>query len=85
MSETASINSKVQPDKNQWLVMLLMISRLIISNTVSETALINSKVQPDKNQRLLIISDIYHVKYSVRNSLDRLKGTAPINSKLQPR
>ena len=28
---------------------------------------------PDRNQRLVKINGIYHVKYSVRNSLDKLK------------
>ena len=39
---------------------------------------------PDKNQRLVLINDkgIYHVKYSVRNSLDKLKRIAPINKRL---
>ena len=31
------------------------------------------KRSPDKNQRLVIIRDIYHVKYRVRNSLDKLE------------
>ena len=29
------------------------------------------KRSPDKNERLVVINDIYHVKYSVRNSLDK--------------
>ena len=28
---------------------------------------------PDKNQRLVVINSICHVKYSIRNSLDKLK------------
>ena len=33
------------------------------------------KRSPDKNQRLVLLNDkgIYHVKYSVRNSLDKRK------------
>ena len=31
------------------------------------------KRSPDKNQRLVMLNDIYHVKYIVRNSLDKLK------------
>ena len=31
-----------------------------------------SKRSPDKNQRLAMINGIYHVKHSVRNSLDNL-------------
>ena len=31
------------------------------------------KRSPDKNQRLFMINGTYHVKYSVRNSLDKLK------------
>ena len=30
-----------------------------------------SKPSPDKNQRRVMINGIYHVKYSVRNSLDK--------------
>ena len=49
-----------------------------MSNTVSETALINLKVLSniyslDEYQRLVIIKIIYHFKYSVRNSLDKLE------------
>ena len=29
----------------------------------------------DKNQRLVMINGIYHIKYSARNSLDKLKHT----------
>ena len=39
------------------------------------------KCSLDKYQRLVIISCIYHVKYSVRNSLDKLKRIAPVNIK----
>ena len=51
-----------------------------MSNTVSETALMKLNVLSklcslDQYQRLVIISSIYHVKYSVRNSLDKLEGT----------
>ena len=31
------------------------------------------KRKPDKTQRLVVINSIYHVKYSVRNNLDKLK------------
>ena len=31
------------------------------------------KRSPDKNQRLVMINGIYHVNYSVRNSLDKLE------------
>ena len=30
---------------------------------------------PGKYQRLVMINSIYHVYYSVRNSLDKLEGT----------
>ena len=48
-----------------------------MSNTVSETALMNLNVLSylyslDQYQRLVIINGIYHIKYSVRNSLDKL-------------
>ena len=39
------------------------------------------KRSPDKYQRLVMIKDIYHVKYSVRNSLDKLKHIALVNIK----
>ena len=53
-----------------------------MSNTVSETALINWNVLSNlyllsddggQYQRIVIINSIYHVKYSVRNSLDQLE------------
>ena len=56
----------------------------IMSNTVSETALIKSYIFPDKHQRFAMINDIYHVKYRVRNSLDKLERIAPINIKGLP-
>ena len=31
------------------------------------------KRNPDKNQRLVMINGIYHVKYSARNSVDKLE------------
>ena len=39
------------------------------------------KHSPDKHQRIVMIIGIYHVKYSVRNSLDKLKRIALVNTK----
>ena len=40
-----------------------------------------SKHSPDKNPKLVVINGVYRVKYSVRNSLDKLKGIALVNIK----
>ena len=34
---------------------------------------LHTKRSPDKNHRLVMMNGIYHVKYSVRNSLDKLE------------
>ena len=39
------------------------------------------KRSPNRDQRLVIIHGIYHGKYSVRNSLDKLKRIALVNIK----
>ena len=40
-----------------------------------------AKCSPDEYQRIVIISGIYHVKYSVRNSPDKLERIVLINIK----
>ena len=39
------------------------------------------KRSPDKHQRFVMINGIYHVKYNVRNSLDKLERIASVNIK----
>ena len=72
LSETALIKTK---GFSPW-------TAFVMSNTVSETAFGHDKrhlqcqihcQKQDKNQRLVAINGIYHVKYSVGNSLDKLK------------
>jgi len=42
------------------------------------------KRSPDKNQRLVMINGIYHVKYNVRNSLDKLERFQTLTWRISP-
>ena len=58
-SETALINSNIF---SIYIHCLMMGDELLLKHS------------PDKTQRLVMINSIYDLKYSVRNSLDKLKN-----------